>query len=279
METVEEALAVLAEHGEEAKVLAGGQSLIPLLNMRLARPAVLVDVNRVAALAALRTDGAVHLGAMTRQRAAERSELIRAELPLLALALRYVGHPAIRSRGTIGGSAAHADPAAEIPAVLAALDATFTARGPAGERRLSAEQFFVSTLTTGLAAGELLTEITVAPQAPTSRSAFLEVERRHGDFALAGVAATLDLSADGRIERARICFSSLAAVPYRARAAERALAGQRLDDAAAHRAAAAMAAAEASPASDLHATAEDRRDLAAELLRRALEQMAAAGGH
>ena len=276
--SVEEALAALTQDGDEAKVLAGGQSLIPAMRLPTARPAVLVDVNAVAGLAEIAPDGdRLRVGAMTRQRAAERSALVQARAPLLAQALRHVGHPATRTRGTLGGSAAHADPASEIPAVLVALDAEFSARGAGGERRIPAESFFATALTTALEPTELLTDLSVAAQPAGARSAFLEVARRHGDYALVGVAAWAELGPDGAVARARICFTNLSDVPLRARHAERLLTGKRLDDDAVRREVAAHAAEGASPPSDLHATARDREDLAKVLLRRALEAMARGG--
>lgn len=275
--SVEEAVSLLAEHGEDAKVLAGGQSLIPMLNLRVARPAVLIDVNRIAELQRVEANGSLHVGALVRQRHAERSEPVRAGAPLLVQALRWVGHPAIRTRGTIGGSAAHADPAAEIPAVLTALDAQFELRSREGARTVNAPDFFVTTLTTALAPTELLTAIRILPPSASARSAFLEVARRHGDFAIAGVAVSVDVAASGAIENARICFANLADVPWRAHAAEKALRGAALGDERAHREAAEIAVADASPASDLHASAQDRIDLAKVLLRRALGALAAGG--
>ncbi|HXF81881.1 MAG TPA: FAD binding domain-containing protein, partial [bacterium] len=198
-ESLDEALGLLRRFGAEGKVLAGGQSLVPLLNMRLVRPAVLIDLNRVRSLDYI-VHGAgrgptreVRLGAMTRQRAAERSPLVRMELPLLAEALAYVGHPQIRNRGTVGGSVAHADPSAELPAVLAALDGRVVLRSARGARTLSAEEFFRGYLTTALAPDELLVELRL-PAHPHRGTAFLEVARRHGDFALAGVAVAMDVA-------------------------------------------------------------------------------------
>ncbi|RIL07839.1 MAG: molybdopterin dehydrogenase [Proteobacteria bacterium] len=275
--SVDEALALLAEHGDDAKLLAGGQSLIPMLNLRVARPAVLIDVNRIAELQTVETNGALRIGALVRQRRAERSEPVRAGAPLLGQALRFVGHPAIRTRGTIGGSAAHADPAAEIPCVLSALDAEFELRGGAGARVVGASEFFVTTLTTALAPTELLAAIRIPAPSARARSAFLEIARRHGDFAIAAVAVSVELAEGGAIERARICFANLADVPYRAHAAEKALRGARIDDERAVREAAEAAVGDASPASDLHASARDRLDLAKVLLRRALGAIAAGG--
>jgi carbon-monoxide dehydrogenase medium subunit len=176
----DEAVSLLAQHGDRARVLAGGQSLVPLLNFRLARPEMLVDVNRVIELAYVRPAdaGGVAIGALTRQHALERSEVVRARLPLVAEACRLIGHLPIRHRGTVGGSLAHADPAAELPAVMVALEAELTATRRDGRRTLPAEQFFTGMLTTALAPDELLTEIRVPGLPPRTGGAFVEIARR-----------------------------------------------------------------------------------------------------
>jgi CO/xanthine dehydrogenase FAD-binding subunit len=213
---VEEALALLAREGEDAKVLAGGQSLVPLLNFRLARPERLVDVNRVGELAYLRREGeALRVGALARHAEVERSAEVAAGWPLLAEAVRFVGHPQIRARGTVCGSVAHADPAAELPVALAALDARFHVRSARGARTLGAEELFVSFLTTALEPDELLVEVEV-PAAPAGAgSAFVEHARTHGDFALGGAAAVVWPGG------ARLALLAAGPVPLRARAAER----------------------------------------------------------
>jgi carbon-monoxide dehydrogenase medium subunit len=276
-ETVEEAIAALDEYGDDAKVLAGGQSLIPLMNLRLARPGVLVDINRVATLSGVSVNGSLALGATTRQVEVERSDVVAAAAPLLCEALHHVGHPAIRSRGTIGGSAAHADPASEIPAVLLALDATFTAQGPSGTRTIEAEDFFVTTFTTALAETELLTSVSV-PSSSFDRSTFVEIARRHGDFALVGVAAAAAISEDGRVTSARLALSNVADRPIRAYEAEQFLEGRALDDAATVVEAAEIATSDLRPPSDLHASRQDRHDLSRALVRRALNELATEGG-
>ena len=194
-ETVAEALDLLAEHRDEASVLAGGQSLIPLLALRLARPAVLIDINGVAELSGVSAaDGWVTIGAMTREYVAEESATVAERVPLLAAALPLIGHEAIRSRGTVGGSLAHADPAAELPAVARALDAEFVVRGPSGERVIPAAEWFEGYLTTSRGPDELLTEVRFPAAGPGTGTCFLEVARRHGDFAIVGLAASLTLS-------------------------------------------------------------------------------------
>jgi CO/xanthine dehydrogenase FAD-binding subunit len=214
---IEGALARLRD--EDAKALAGGQSLVPLLNFRLARPALLVDLNPIAELAYLRRSGGVlRIGALTRQATLERSAVVARGWPLLAQAVRMVGHPAIRSRGTVGGSVAHADPSAELPVALAALDASFHLRSAAGERTIGAADLFRGAMTTSIAADELLIEIEVPAVPPGARMAFVEHARTHGDFAIAGAALVL---APG--EHAALALLGAGAVPIRAGAAERAL--------------------------------------------------------
>src|SRR5512142_1290176 len=190
--TVAEAVDLLAEHGDEASVLAGGQSLIPLLALRLARPAVLIDINGVGELSGVSAaDGQVAIGAMTREYVAEESGTVADAVPLLAAALPLIGHEAIRSRGTIGGSLAHADPAAELPAVARALDAEFVVRGPSGERVIPAAEWFEGYLTTSRRPDELLTEVRFPAAKPGTGTSFTEVARRHGDFAMVGLATSL----------------------------------------------------------------------------------------
>ncbi len=272
-ETIAEAVDLLAEHQDEASVLAGGQSLIPLLALRLARPAVLIDVNGVAELSGVSvTDGQVAIGAMTREYVAEESATVAAAVPLLAAALPLVGHEAIRSRGTIGGSLAHADPAAELPAVARALDAEFVVRSRSGERVIPAAQWFEGYLTTARRPEEILVEVRFPAAGPGSGAAFQEVARRHGDFAMVGVAVSLTLS-DGVISDARLAFSGVADVPVRAADAEGALVGERpsaeLFDEAARRAAAGL-----DPPADLHGSSEYRKKVAATLVRRGLRAAA-----
>jgi CO/xanthine dehydrogenase FAD-binding subunit len=267
---LDEALNVLAERADEAKVLAGGQSLVPLLNMRLARPALLVDLNRLSDLAYVRTDdGIVRIGALTRQRAVERSSVIAERVPLLAAATEYIGHPSIRNRGTVGGSLAHADPVSELPCVALALDAEIVARGAKAERRISAESFFQSVFTTTLAPTEILTEVRIPVLPPRTGWGFEELARRHGDFAIIAVAALLTLKADGSIERARLSYAGAADRPLRTHRAEAALTGQR-PSAATFEEAARLASSELDPPSDMHATADYRRTVAVALTKRAL---------
>ena len=268
-ETVNEALALLTQHGDEAKALAGGQSLIPVLNFRLARPAVLVDLNRIDALRGIEANGSLTIRAMTRQREAERSAAIAQRAPLLTEALGWVAHPQIRTRGTIGGSVAHADPAAELPAVMLALDARFRLRRGSTERTLRADEFFTGLFTTALAVDELLVAIEIPAPAPRTGSAFVEVARRHGDFALVGVAAMVELDDSGLCRAVRLAYVNAGPGPFRSAGAERALQGQRFEREVL-RAAADAAVADARPGSDVHASADYRRQLVRVLTERAL---------
>jgi len=271
--TVEETLALLRVHGAEGKVLAGGQSLVPLINMRLARPSVLIDLNGVRALDYIREDGGeVAIGAMTRQRTAERSPVVAHVLPLLAAALPLVGHLQIRTRGTIGGSIAHADPSGELPAVLAALEGTVMVRGRRGTRRLRADAFFVSYLTTALRPDELLVEVRF-PAHGQYGTAFLEVARRHGDYALVGVAAAV-LMAGGRCTQARLALTGVGPTPVRIPDAEAAVTGQTLTDGVLAEVRK-IVSDRVDPDSDIHASAAYRKDVAGVLAQRALR--AAAG--
>jgi carbon-monoxide dehydrogenase medium subunit len=281
---IDEAVALLERYGGDAKVLAGGQSLMPMLNFRLARPAALVDVNRIAALAYIREDnGAVAFGAMTRQRTIEFSPVVAARLPLLREATRWVGHLPIRSRGTIGGSIAHADPSAEYPAVLTALGGEVVVQGPRGRRTVKAGDLFESYLTTTLAAEELVIEVRLPAMPAGAGHAFEEFARRHGDFAIVGIAAMIVSRAGGRCTAARLATAGAGPVPVRLRAAEEILERDGLGEAAIE-AAAARAAELVQPDSDVHASADYRRHLTRILtgraIRRALRSHEASGpGH
>jgi len=268
--TVEEAAGLLAEYQDEASVLAGGQSLIPLLALRLARPAVLVDVNGVAGLSGVsRVNGWLAVGATTREYVAEESAEVAQAVPLLAAALPLIGHEAIRNRGTIGGSLAHADPAAELPAVARALDAEFVVRSAAETRVIPAADWFEGYLATARRPDEILTEVRFPVAVPGTGAAFHEVARRHGDFAIVGLAAQLTLVQDGTIGDARLAFSGVADVPVRAADAEDLLKGQRPSKELFEQAAAA-ATASLDPPADLHGSSEYRKKVAAALVRRGL---------
>uniref|UniRef100_A0A831THI3 Xanthine dehydrogenase family protein subunit M n=1 Tax=Thermorudis peleae TaxID=1382356 RepID=A0A831THI3_9BACT len=271
-ELLDEALGLLAELGADAKPLAGGQSLIPMLNMRLARPGHLIDLNRIAELDYLaERDGGLAVGAMTRQRAVERSTLVREGCPLLAQAIRYVGHLPIRTRGTVGGSVAHADPAAELPGVLAALDGRITLRSRSGSRVLGPDAFFLGALATAAAPDELVTEIWVPTVPERTGQVWLEVARRHGDYALVGLGASVTLDGDGTISEARLALIGVGPVPVRARRAEERLRGER-PATSLFREAGRLVSAEIQPETDVHATSEYRRRVAAVLTERALAE-------
>jgi CO/xanthine dehydrogenase FAD-binding subunit len=273
--TLEEAVGLLTEHAEvEPRVLAGGQSLIPLMNFRLAKPGYLVDLRNVTGLSGIRRDGDVLvIGAMTRMAEVERSPEVAVAAPLVTEAVGLVAHAPVRNSGTVGGSLAHADPAAELPAVALALDAELVAAGPGGTRVIPAAEFFTGPYSTALAADEILSEIRL-PVWPGGH-AFTEFSRVHANFAVVAVAALVELDGDGdgdgdRIRRAALALAGVAPTPVRATAAERALTGA---PAAADtiRAAADAAATSLSPAGDLHASPETRRGLARTYLRRGIE--------
>jgi carbon-monoxide dehydrogenase medium subunit len=270
-ESVDDAVGLLAELGDDAKVLAGGQSLIPLLSFRLARPAHLVDVNPVAELAYISDGAGLEIGATVRHRVAERSDTVRTEAPLVATALGLVGHAAIRNRGTLGGSIAHADPAAELPAVLVALGGEVVARSRRGVRTIAAADFQEGFLTTALEPDELLTAIRLPAWPASTGWAFQEFSRRHGDFAIVGVAAVIGVAPDGRVGDAKIVFSGAGGTPVRAVDAERVLVGE-TGSAQLWEGAAAAAAADLDPPADVHGTAAYRRHLARVLAGRAMQQ-------
>jgi carbon-monoxide dehydrogenase medium subunit len=272
-QTVSEAVELLAEHLDQASVLAGGQSLIPLLALRLARPAVLIDINGVDDLSGVAAaDGWVAIGAMTRGYVAEESETVADTVPLLAAALPLIGHEAIRSRGTIGGSLAHADPAAELPAVARALDAEFVVRGQSGERVVPAAEWFEGYLTTSRRPDELLVEVRFPAAGRGTGISFQEVARRHGDFAIVGLAASLTLSG-GAISDARLAFAGISDVPVRAVRAEELLVGER-PSAESFDEAARRATDDVDPPADLHGSSDYRKKVAAALVRRGLRAAA-----
>ena len=269
---LEEALALLAEHGEEARPLAGGQSLVPMLNHRLARPAVLVDIGAIGELQRMeRRPSDWLIGATVTQRRVERDGVEGCEL--LRLAMPFIGHRQIRARGTIGGSIAHADPAAELPAVALTVDATMVAVGPGGERAIGASSFFAGPYMNSLEEGEILSHVTFPTVAPTTRCSFREFARRKGDFAVAGVAAAVDF-ADRAVSAARLTAFAIGSNPARLAGVEQAIAGRALDDAALADAGEA-AAAEVEPWDDIHGSPQYRRQLVTVLVQRALREVAA----
>lgn len=270
-ESLDEALALLAAN-PEAKLLAGGQSLVPVLNFRLAAPPLLVDLRRIAELGrvAFDPDGGLTVGAMTRHRVFETDARVRAAQPLAAAAVPFIAHVAIRNRGTIGGSLCHADPAAEWPAVALACGAAMTIVGPAATRAVAADEFFTGLFETAVRPGEILTAVRFPAWQAGHRHGFVEVSRRHGDFALVGVAVAVDLDGQGAVTDARIAVFGAGDTPVLAREAALTLVGRRGTDAA--REAGRAARARIPTRSDHHASADYRAELVEVLVRRALEQ-------
>jgi carbon-monoxide dehydrogenase medium subunit len=274
-ETVAEATALLDQHADDVKVLAGGQSLIPLMNMRLARPEVLIDITGIDELSGIEVNGALTIGATTRHVEVLRSNEVRAFAPIIAAAMRHVGHVGVRTRGTFGGSVAHADPASEIPAIVIALDGELTVAGPSSERTVAAADYFVSTFTTDMEENEILTAVRFPYPLDRARWSFHEVARRHGDFALVGVAAVAEVDEAGVCTRARIALSGVSDVPVRATAAEELVVGSTIGEVAAE--AGRLAERQIDPGSDFHASAEYRKEVARALVTRALNDMATKG--
>ena len=273
--TLDEALELLAQHGADAKVLAGGQSLMPMMNLRLVRPAVVIDINQVRGLSGISAaDGTITVGALTRQRQLQESNVIRAAFPMMTAAIGHIGHFQIRNRGTIGGSLAHADPAAELPALCTALDAEFVIADSNGTQTMLAAEFAIGPLITSLAPEQLLTEVRLPTLGDGWRWGFREVSRREGDFALVGSVAMLRTDGDGVCREARITMFAVGDGPSRVPAAEQALVGRVVDDEA-RRSAAALVSEAVTPGSDIHASAEYRKEVSAVMARRALEDACA----
>ena len=270
-QTVPEALDLLHQRAADAKVLSGGQSLMPMLNFRLVRPGALVDINGIGELAYIRQEGPfLAVGAGTRQSRVMASEEVSRSCALMSEALTFVSHPAIRNRGTIGGSIAHADPAAELAIVAAALEAELELQSVRGARALRAEDFFIDHLTTALEPDELLTEIRFPLPEPQTGWSFQEVSRRRGDFAVAAAAATVTLDERGICRKARVVVGGVSGIPLRMRGVEEALLDTDLAPALIAEAAE-LVKGEINPQADIHASAEYRRDVATILVRRALE--------
>ena len=269
-QSVDEALALLRSHGDEAKVLAGGQSLVPLMNFRLAQPQNIIDLNLVEGLDQIKFDDqTLSLGAMVRQRDVERSASIVERLPILREAIEQVGHPAIRNRGTVGGSLAHADPSAELPLLAVALDATFRLRSAQASRSVAAKDFYHGYLLTDIAPDELLVATDFHLPPANCGWCCTEIARRHGDFAIVAVAVLLDCRQDRTIDFARVAVGGAGPAPLRVTAAEEALVGERLG-AEVFRRAGEIAAQAVEPPADIHASSGYRRHLTGVLVRRAL---------
>jgi CO/xanthine dehydrogenase FAD-binding subunit len=274
--SVEEALQMMVDHSPDAKLLAGGQSLIPAMNFRLLQPSALIDLNRIEALSYIRPSdsGGLRIGAMTRQSTVEHDPAVRKVSPLLYQSMPRIAHRQIRNRGTIGGSLVHADPAAELPVVTTALRSQFKLRSLEGERWVSAPDFFISMFTTDTQPNEILEEIVIDPSPERTGWSFLEVARRSGDYAMAGVAAMLTLDDDGRCSEARLVYLNVGDGPVEAHQAVERLAGQPAEQTAFQEAAHIASEKEITPFGNIHATPEYQRHLAQVLTCRALAQAA-----
>src|SRR5215467_11057983 len=263
--SIPEAVAMLQQHGDNAKVLSGGQSLIPMMKLRLARPSHLIDINRIPGLSYIKEDsGFLKIGGLTREAELESSELVRSKYSLLLDTASVIADPQVRNLATVGGNLAHGDPANDHPATMIALGAQVVATGSAGERVIPVEDFFVSLFATALRADEILTEIRIPVPPARSGGAYFKMERKVSDFATAAVAAQLTLDAQGAIQKAGIGLTNVGATPIKARKAESSLQGKKLDDAAIAEAAQ-LAADQAEPGADLRGPAEYKKGLVKEL--------------
>lgn len=270
-ESLEAVLALKTEHGEDAKPLAGGQSLIPAMNFRVAQPTMLVDLNRLDDLRYIREeDGALHIGTMTVQAEVERSALVAKLNPLIHETIPFIAHPQIRNRGTFGGSLAHADPASELPVVATALNARFKLQSATAERWVDAADFFVTMFTVDMNPDEMLTEVMIPKFPEKTGWSFMEVSRRHGDFAMAGVAALVTLNDDGVCDAARLVYLNLSDKPVDAVGAAEVLQGEQITEAVIEAAAEKAATEEIMPFGNVHATPEYQTHLARVLTRRAV---------
>jgi CO/xanthine dehydrogenase FAD-binding subunit len=272
--TLEEALSLKAQLGEDAKVLAGGQSLVPTMNYRLVQPTALIDLNDLVELdyISLNAEGDLHVGAMTRQRRLEFEPIVEKELPLLHEAIPFIAHPQIRNRGTIGGSLVHADPASELPVVALAAEARFRVKNREGERSIAAEDFFLGMFMTDLQPDEILVEISFPARPTRTGWSFMEVTRRAGDYAMMGVAILISLDGDGRCEKARMVYLNAGDGPIEAKNASEGLKGKSYSEATVEIAAVQASQEEIDPYGSVHATVEYQRHLAYVLTKRALQQ-------
>ena len=272
--TLSEALGIMNEHGYEAKLLAGGQSLIPVMNFRLAMPTMLVDINNISELSQMQRDkaGEIHIGAMVRQSVLQNSSLIAEFAPLIHETMPFVAHQQIRNRGTIGGSLAHADPAGELPVITVALNANFRLQRQGAERWVRAEDFYEALFTTALEPEEILTEIVIPPLPPHTGCSFMEIARRHGDYAQSGVAAVITLNDDDICRQVRLVFLNAGEIPVVAKEAAAVLVGERPSEELIAEAANIASQKEVEPTDDIHATSAYKRHLAGVLGKRALNQ-------
>lgn len=271
-QSVPEAIDLLERYGDEAKIIAGGQSLVPMMNFRLARPEILIDINGIKELDYIKTEGdELVIGALTRERDIEQSPLVIEKWPFLSKAISFIGHTAVRNRGTIGGSLVHADPSAEIPTALCALDGRIKVVGPSGKKMLPPEEFFLTYLTTSLEPTDILVEVRIPPLPPKTGWSFTELSRRSGDFAIVAVGVLLSMDKAGTCKEPRISMGGVAPTPIRAEEAEALLSGQKIS--AELIAAAAQEAAEATDTEpDYHASAEYRQDMAKVFVQRGLQE-------
>ena len=268
--TIPEAIAMLQQHGDAAKILSGGQSLIPMMKLRLARPAILIDINRIAGLSHIKEEGGyLKIGGLTREAELEASPLVRSKYPILADTTHVIADPQVRNLATVGGNLAHGDPANDHPATMIALGAQVVASGPKGERVIAIEDFFVSLFTTALKPDEILTEIRVPVPPPRSAGAYFKLERKVGDFATAAVAVQVTLDENGACQRVGIGLTNVGAKPLKAKKAEGFLRAKKLDDPAIAQAAQ-LAADESEPSADLRGPVEYKKGLVKELAKRAL---------
>jgi len=271
-DSIEQALELLREHGDDAKILAGGQSLVPAMNFRIHQPAVLIDLNRVPGFGYIREDGnVICVGAMTRERQLEFDDLIAKQAPLLHETVPFIAHPQIRNRGTIGGSLVNADPAAELPVLMLALDARLKARSTSGERWVDAQEFFVGMFTTALEADEILVEIELPVMPPHTGWSFMEVAPRAGDYALMGVATLVSLDEDGRSKGAKLVYLNAGDGPVDAKEAVESLEGEQLNDSLIESAARIASESEITPFGNVHASPEFQRHLANVLTKKTLK--------
>ena len=272
-DSIEQALDLMSQYAGDAKILAGGQSLVPAMNFRVVQPSVLIDLNRVTELSYVREDDRViRIGAMTRERQLEFNTLISRWAPLLKEAAPHIAHPQIRNRGTIGGSIVNADPAAELPVLMLALSARLKAKSVSGERWIDAQDFFMGMFTTALEPDEILVEIELPASPPRTGWSFMEVAPRAGDYALMGVAALVTLDQNGKCEGARLVYLNAGEGPVEAKEAEKLLIGESLDNRLIESAASLVSEKELNPFGNIHASSEFQRHLANVLTKKALKQ-------
>lgn len=272
--TLDQALDYLTEYGYDAKILAGGQSLIPTMNFRMAQPKYLVDINTIDDLSYIKPGkkGAICIGAMTRHYELEKSDIVSKSIPMITQAMPFIAHSQIRNRGTIGGSIAHTDPAAELPAMMVALNAKFKLRSKKGERFVDAKDFFVGLFATVLEPNEILIEIQIPAISKRTGTSFLEVSRRLGDFALVGVAVSITVNRKGKCEDIKVVFCSVGEMPTVAEKAQELLKGEILSDELIEKASEVASKEDVEPTSDIHASSEYRRNLVKVLATKAIKE-------